>query len=325
MPFQFNFFESPATTEDDSEKAQVSNDDTFIISQLFPLNLEGEPRLIVADPVEISSGDRPLLMWKRSVSDVMFEMAQKDQELSTENDDKNLIHIAHSQSDLVPSVYEGGFKTWECTYDLICYLDHFIQNNNCLQGQTVLEMGCGSALPGIFCMKNSRAISVDFQDYNREVLEAVTLPNIYANYFIDSQSCEPGKSVEVEMDNLKLLSLPNLGRMVFGDWGTFAEAQSEHQYDLILTSETIYSDLSYRSIVKLFREKLIVGTGKVLLACKSIYFGCGGDSLSFVRFVRDHCKSLCGQYRLVGEKVAEFGNKDSLNREIWLFEWHLIK
>ena len=26
------------------------------------------------------------------------------------------------ESDLVPNVYEGGFKTWECSHDLVDYL-----------------------------------------------------------------------------------------------------------------------------------------------------------------------------------------------------------
>ena len=50
------------------------------------------------------------------------------------------------RSDLVPGIYEGGFKLWECSIDLIQY---FVETNARFDGMRVLELGCGHGLPGI--------------------------------------------------------------------------------------------------------------------------------------------------------------------------------
>ena len=42
------------------------------------------------------------------------------------------------ESDLVPNVYEGGFKTWECSHDLVDYLKCLVER--CTEITTVLEV-----------------------------------------------------------------------------------------------------------------------------------------------------------------------------------------
>jgi len=37
--------------------------------------------------------------------------------------DSNDLGFIDAPSDLVPGVYEGGLKTWECSVDLAAYLD----------------------------------------------------------------------------------------------------------------------------------------------------------------------------------------------------------
>ncbi len=45
-------------------------------------------------------------------------------------------------SDLVPGVYEGGLKTWECSLDLVDYLDGLKVNgkNHSFVGKTILDV-----------------------------------------------------------------------------------------------------------------------------------------------------------------------------------------
>jgi len=37
--------------------------------------------------------------------------------------DRKALEFLDAPSDLVPGVYEGGLKTWECSLDLVDYLD----------------------------------------------------------------------------------------------------------------------------------------------------------------------------------------------------------
>ncbi|KAJ6754567.1 HISTIDINE PROTEIN METHYLTRANSFERASE 1 HOMOLOG-RELATED [Salix purpurea] len=84
-------------------------------------------------------------------------------------------------SDLVPGVYEGGLKLWEGSLDLIKALQAEVQNGHLsFSGKRVLELGCGHGLPGIFAFLEG-ASAVHFQDFNAEVLQSLTIPNVNAN------------------------------------------------------------------------------------------------------------------------------------------------
>uniref|UniRef100_A0A7I4EGT9 protein-histidine N-methyltransferase n=1 Tax=Physcomitrium patens TaxID=3218 RepID=A0A7I4EGT9_PHYPA len=84
-------------------------------------------------------------------------------------------------SDLMLGKYEGGYKLWDCSVDLVETLRREIQDGQLsFRGKRVLELGCGHGLPGIFaCLKG--ASSVHFQDFNAEVLRNVTTKNVQAN------------------------------------------------------------------------------------------------------------------------------------------------
>ena len=45
--------------------------------------------------------------------------------------------------DIVPGVYEGGFTVWECTMQLLKYLEDID-----FDGKDVLDVGCGLGLLG---------------------------------------------------------------------------------------------------------------------------------------------------------------------------------
>jgi len=64
--------------------------------------------------------------------------------------------------DIIPGIYEGGFKLWECTLDMLKYLE--IQTN-IFEGKKIIEMGCGHGLLGILASKMG-AKDVCLQDYN---------------------------------------------------------------------------------------------------------------------------------------------------------------
>lgn len=47
-------------------------------------------------------------------------------------------------TDIIPGVYEGGFTLWECTLDMLQYLEAVS-----FDGMTVCDVGCGMGLLGI--------------------------------------------------------------------------------------------------------------------------------------------------------------------------------
>ena len=53
------------------------------------------------------------------------------------------MEFVDAPSDLVPGVYEGGLKTWECSLDLVECLDKIYEGEIAerLKGKRVLEVG----------------------------------------------------------------------------------------------------------------------------------------------------------------------------------------
>jgi len=160
------------------------------------------------------------------------------------------------KSDLVPNIYEGGFKTWECSHDLVDYLKSIITNFQNLT--TVLELGCGSGLPGLELNKHKQ-FHVDFQDFNREVVE------------------QTGRQLKKEKGVYN-------NRMFYGDWSDLMNIIPSKYYDLILTSETIYNTGNYGKLVKLF-DHALKPQGIIYLAAKVYYFGVQGGIRQFEEFL----------------------------------------
>ncbi|KAK8763930.1 hypothetical protein V5799_033463 [Amblyomma americanum] len=166
----------------------------------------------------------------------------------------DILEAVEENLDIVPSVYEGGMKVWECSIDLTEYMENHL---NIDDETKVLELGCGAGLPGLLaCLKGA---SVDFQDYNKQVLELITIPNAFANI---------GARVNKRC------------RFFAGDWSALKDNIAPSQYDLILTSETIYSTSSYQSLIAVLK-KAIKRTGFVLVSAKTCYFGVGGGTRLF--------------------------------------------
>ncbi|KAH9019083.1 hypothetical protein EDB85DRAFT_1873371, partial [Lactarius pseudohatsudake] len=106
--------------------------------------------------------------------------------------------LVDAPADLVPGVYEGGLKTWECALDLAAYLDRDVLVG-AHAGLRVLELGCGTAAPTLLLLDRLFAFlasetaasdgeqpetEIHLQDYNRAVLELVTFPNVLLAWYI---------------------------------------------------------------------------------------------------------------------------------------------
>uniref|UniRef100_A0A182P949 protein-histidine N-methyltransferase n=1 Tax=Anopheles epiroticus TaxID=199890 RepID=A0A182P949_9DIPT len=170
----------------------------------------------------------------------------------------DIVTAESDHSDLVPNRYEGGLKVWECTYDLGEFLAASEEKKAEFQGKKVLDLGCGAGILGIEALLLG-ASCVHFQDYNKDVVTKLTM----VNYDLNCRSCS-SESDETTNENPQ-------GAVKFfsGDWGSFTDKYDE-KYDLILTSETIYSTQNYAKLLQLFDRKLEAD------AAKTYYFGVGG-------------------------------------------------
>ncbi|KAM7336179.1 hypothetical protein ACRRTK_004672 [Alexandromys fortis] len=191
-----------------------------------------------------------------------------------------------SHSDLIPGVYEGGLKIWECTFDLLTY---FSKAKVTFAGQKVLDLGCGSGLLGITASKGG-AIEVHFQDYNSLVIDEVTLPNVVANFPLQDEGNDVNEPEGKRQRKSKAAQETCKCRFFSGEWSEFCKlVLSEKRfakYDLILTSETIYNPDYYSALHETFL-RLLSRNGRVLLASKAHYFGVGGGVHLFQKFVEE--------------------------------------
>ncbi|KAF9990305.1 hypothetical protein BGZ75_002619 [Mortierella antarctica] len=188
----------------------------FELAQIPVLTSGAGAGTAIATDTKTGKEKEVVTIYKRNLEDVKFQIAQEDEEFDAqENDTANnatataitgpggveMLALAGT-SDLVKGVYEGGLKTWECALDLVAYL---AEQKESFDGKRVLELGCGSALPGIYVLTQSDSVKVDLQDYNDQVLKLVTLPNVLLNTHVrpDQQPVEEEedeKEEEIETD-----------------------------------------------------------------------------------------------------------------------------
>lgn len=192
MSFRFNF----GAGEDDNDNAVSTThiaSDTLENKGALPASCEFVkleiPRAasIVVDAIYYDNHQ----LWKRQIDDVKFQMAQQD--AMEESGEPNAIVRAMAEdsnaADVIKGVYEGGLKTWECSMDLLRYLvEHHSELCEILAGARVLDLGCGTGLPSIHILKNVPNVQVCMQDYNRDVLEMITMPNILVNTVLSPTS-----------------------------------------------------------------------------------------------------------------------------------------
>ncbi|KAG9001561.1 hypothetical protein FRB94_004652 [Tulasnella sp. JGI-2019a] len=266
--------------------------------------------------VPLRGSTAPLVLPRRDLFDARFQLMAVDPDEEPENKESEdgETKFLNAPSDLVPGAYEGGFKTWECSIDLMAYLHGMRQDIS--RVKNVLELGCGTALPTSYIFQEllsdnsegpkSHPTVLRLQDYNSTVLELVTLPNLLLAWFFSDSSkafreaqfpnlAPPTLSSGREAGELPITpslldafrrSLDCRGvalKFYSGAWLNFDVSLSAN-CDLVLTSETIYRTSSVPALIRVLRST----TRKclILLAAKVVYFGVGGGVREFVEAVQ---------------------------------------
>lgn len=85
--------------------------------------------------IPLTSSRKSVTLIRRDLFDARFQLISEgagDTEDSKQDgerndplpvEDRKALEFIEAPSDLVPGVYEGGLKTWECSLDLVDYLD----------------------------------------------------------------------------------------------------------------------------------------------------------------------------------------------------------
>jgi hypothetical protein len=114
------------------------------------------------------------------------------------------------------------------------------------------------------------------QDYNAEVMEGVTIGNTLLNAAPESVSAPAAAAVNLSEVNARC-------GFFSGDWrdpALLALMGGRSSYDLLLTSDTLYSTAYFAPLLSLM-QSLLSPRGVALIAAKRYYFGIGGSTVAF--------------------------------------------
>ena len=219
-------------------------------------------------------------------------------------------------------VYEGGLKIWECSIDLADFLYENLFTLDCNTNiditshiessskltlppnSSILELGCGHGLPAIATlMKFSSFVqsgTVVFTDFNKEVIEKITWPNILQNYQPFTNKRHDGAS------DIRV-------RCFHGDWDLFARYSMKtsstlpKQYGLIISAETLYTTESCLKVYSMMSKFLCVN-GMAVLASKRYYFGVGGGIYELESIMKS--KGDSDKYKIIERRSFEDGRSN---------------
>ncbi|KAH7138719.1 hypothetical protein B0J11DRAFT_500920 [Dendryphion nanum] len=279
-----------------------------------------------------SPGSHTARLPRRDLFDIRVQLMAEDTSLNSTS------IPGLETSDLRPNIYEGGYKTWECSLDLVKYLlDRGPRKDldDMARVDHVIEMGCGSALPTAllwqYALKERLGCQFTLTDYNEDVLRCVTVPNLLlawvgtldaTTFPFSVENPNPLAGEDVREGDLEVTeelkeafrkSLSELGirvTLVSGSW-TPTERLLElvpstpEMNTFILASETIYSPAALEA----FTGAMVglmgrVRSGKAIVAAKRVYFGVGGSVDGF----REECSRRgCVAYEMEFEGLESDG------------------
>ena len=343
MSFSFGFTSESFSDDelnDDIVNVQQSQSDAQNSLAINPLD---DPRLVSPEVIQpevldfssvvrslkdvrltfetLSLFDGQIQLYRRELFDVKHQLMSEsnvEQTTTNENGDPILeILLGDTAEDVRKNVYEGGLKSWECSIDIIELLNNHGKD---FSTEQIFDMGCGTALPSTFVFgkylqsKLDSGLNLILADYNKSVLELVTLPNLiitWAKTVLTEDewiSLQRSSDENVAIVGDELLLTTNLLQafiddlsarkikinLISGSWGrVFSNLVRQHLTPtrplLVFSSETIYQPENLpvvaETLLDLYQGDNRTGT-KALVAAKDIYFGVGGSVIEFESYLR---------------------------------------
>ncbi|GET87260.1 hypothetical protein, conserved [Leishmania tarentolae] len=185
--------------------------------------------------------------------------------------------------DVIPGRYYGGLKVWSCAVLLAEYLvNHAGEYRSLFEtAAVVVELGCGQGLPGMaaMCLGARRVV---FQDYNEEVLNVCTKPNVAATVCANEGLQQPRDGV----DTTPLLQ----AKFVHGDWvdlsweskdAASSSAGVDAFCDVILGADVTFDKDACDKLACILHRWMRPHTGIAVIGSKDYYFGTNGGYLEF--------------------------------------------
>ncbi|XP_076637602.1 histidine protein methyltransferase 1 homolog [Colletes latitarsis] len=152
--FKFGFTKHDETKEEDSDRKKLT------INWIPASNVEVSESQIKKQ-YELNDYTENIIFSGYKLKLIRSERAVDELK---QNNCTNIIEAESQHSDLIPAIYEGGLKIWECSYDL----GHYVFEHNIeFQDKVVLDLGCGAGIIGLIALLNNSI--VHFQDYVRIV------------------------------------------------------------------------------------------------------------------------------------------------------------
>ncbi|ESZ92801.1 hypothetical protein SBOR_6817 [Sclerotinia borealis F-4128] len=250
--------------------------------------------------VKLDDG-REIRIPRRELWDVRAQLMAED-----EGDGEGLMGLGND--DVKTGVYEGGFKSWESSVDLVKVL-----GGRAAMGEgrrRVLELGCGTALPSLAVFQwflentttststSTSGLELGLADYNPTVLQLVTLPNVLLSW---AQITKPElweAEGELDIDEalisefISALNTRNIDLSFFsGAWSqdlvslVTDKLHLSCENTIMIGAETIYSPVALRAFAETLMALLELSTGPnkiALIGAKKVYFGVGGSIEDFV-------------------------------------------
>ncbi|KAK5663434.1 hypothetical protein OQA88_3863 [Cercophora sp. LCS_1] len=264
--------------------------------------------------VQLDDG-RAIQLPRRELWDVRVQLMAEEEE----HGDASEAAPGLGEHDVKTGIYEGGFKSWESSVDLVKVLAS--ENMASVLGQhpcVSIELGCGTGLPSLALFQWALAgresgdrlpLVLTLADYNPTVLFLVTLPNFILAWALQQQGKIPVLEEAFTADGELELTPEVLAAFkeslssnhitlsfLSGGWSPefvdllytsgIPPSSGGETKTLVLGAETIYSPFALDSfaatLLSILEREKKKGQAAAIVGAKRLYFGVGGSLDDFV-------------------------------------------